>query len=294
VITALLVTARILANPVANVFQKKLAERGASPTFIIGATHALLTAVCLILLWLRITTELASEFWANMVICALLAVAGNVLLVYALEAADLSMLGPINAYKALVGLLIGMLLIREVPTAVGVAGVLLILAGSYFVIDREPSQQRANAFVLFFRHRGIQLRVAALVLSATEAVFLKKALLLSSPLLTFIFWSILGLPIAAILVAVLVRRDVKNELVLLRSQWRMYLAAAFTTGVMQLTTLFTFRELQVGYSLALFQLSAIVSVFLGHRYFQERNIGRRLIGSAIMAAGAVLIVATGG
>jgi hypothetical protein len=37
----------------------------------------------------------------------------------------------------------------------------------------------------------------------------------------------------------------------------------------------------------------LVSVLLGHRYFQERNIGRRLFGSAVMVAGAALIVTLG-
>ena len=55
-----------------------------------------------------------------------------------------------------------------------------------------------------------------------------------------------------------------------------------TTALMQLTTLITFGKLQVGYSLALFQLSALIGVYFGHRYFQERNIRRRLLGSLIM------------
>ena len=63
--------------------------------------------------------------------------------------------------------------------------------------------------------------------------------------------------------------------------------------MMQLATLLTLRDLQVGYSLALFQLSTIVSVLLGRRYFAETNIAERLIGSVVMAAGAVLIVLFG-
>jgi drug/metabolite transporter (DMT)-like permease len=49
----------------------------------------------------------------------------------------------------------------------------------------------------------------------------------------------------------------------------------------------------VGYSLALFQLSTIVTVVLGHRYFQEKNVGRRLAGSAVMTVGAMMIVTVG-
>ena len=62
---------------------------------------------------------------------------------------------------------------------------------------------------------------------------------------------------------------------------------------MQFATLFTFTQLQVGYSLALFQLSTLLSVFFGYRYFHERNIQKRLLGSLIMVGGAVLIVVFG-
>ena len=55
----------------------------------------------------------------------------------------------------------------------------------------------------------------------------------------------------------------------------------------------TFDKLHVGYSLALFQMSTLISVFLGYQYFQERQIRKRLFGSVVMAAGAVLIVMFG-
>jgi len=292
-LTALFVLLRIVANPVSNVLQKKLTQRSANPIFIIGATHALLTLVTLPVLLGPMKLPIGGEFWMNMVLCALLAVAGNALLVYALKSTDLSILGPINSYKAVISLALGVFLIGEIPTVMGLAGVLLILAGSYIVMDRDPHQPRRNAFVQFFRVRGVQLRFAALGLSATEAVFLKRALLLSSPLTTFVFWSILGLPIAATAIALLLGKQAGNDMVVLRHHWRTYLWLAITTGLMQLTTLYTFGKLQVGYSLALFQLSTVLSVLLGYHYFQEGNIRKRFFGSLVMVAGAVLIVVLG-
>ena len=132
-----------------------------------------------------------------MLIAAMLAVASNVLLVYALREADLSLLGPINAFKSVVSLVLGVFLIGERPTTAGVAGVLLIVAGSYFVIDKPASQPVGNAFVRFFSERGIQLRFAALFLLRTEAIVLKRAIVAApSPLAVFVLWCVLGLPIA--------------------------------------------------------------------------------------------------
>jgi drug/metabolite transporter (DMT)-like permease len=257
----------------------------------IVATHGLLTALALPFL-VGTLGGLGLDFWANIVTAVVLAVAGYVFLWYALRSADLSMLAPINAYKAVLGLLLAVVLIGEVPSLSGLIGVALIVAGSYLVIDRVPGQAHSSAFRQFAREPGVQLRFAALVCSATESVFLKRALLLSSPVTTFLIWTVLCFAIAAI-AAVLFRRGAAAEVTRLSSEWRTLLWLTATTALMQLATLITFGKLQVGYSLALFQLSALIGVYLGHRYFQERNIRRRLLGSLVMVTGAMLIVTLG-
>ena len=287
-LTILAVVARIVTNPLSNVFQKQLTQRSADPLFIIAATHGLLTAIALPFLLGQQLGTLGLVFWANMLTAVVLAVAGNVMLVYALRSTDLSVLGPINAYKAVLSLVLAVILIGEVPTLFGLLGVMLIVAGSSFVIDRVPGQPRSSAFLQFARESGVRLRFAALICSATEAVFLKRALLLSSPITTFLLWAVLGFPVA--MAAALLRSGIADEVMRLGREWRTYLWLTATTGLMQVTTLLTFAKLQVGYSLALFQLSTLVTVYLGHRYFQEPNIRRRLLGSLIMVIGAMLIV----
>ena len=291
-LTALAVLIRIVANPLSNVFQKQLAQRSAEPLVTIVATHGLLTVLAVAVLAGMPVAALGLDFWTNILIAVVLAVASYVFLWYALKSTDLSVLGPINAYKAVLGLLLAVVLIGEVPNLSGLIGVALIVAGSYFVIDRVPGQGHRSAFRQFAKEPGVQLRFAALICSATEAIFLKRALLLSSPITTFLIWTVLCFVIAAT-AAVLLRKNVVTEVTRLKSEWRTLLWLAATTGLMQLTTILTFGKLQVGYSLALFQLSALLTVYLGHRYFQERNIRRRLLGSVIMVIGAMLIVTLG-
>ena len=290
---ALAVAARIAANPISNAFQKRLTAAPAHPVFIIAATHALLTAVVAPFAWHAGMTSLTRAFWLNMAVSASLAVVGNVLLVYALRAGDLSVLGSINAYKAVLSLVLGVFLSGEVPSATGAGGVLLILLGSAIVVERGEGHSRGTALVRFFREPGVQLRFAALACSATEAVFLKRAVLASAPVLVFYMWSVLGVVVAAVCGALVLNGQIGSEMRTFRRRWRMYVCLAAATGVMQLTTLLTFGALQVGYSLALFQLSTLISVFLGYRYFQERSIARRLAGAVVMIVGALMIVMGG-
>ena len=136
---------------------------------------------------------ISDEFLGYMSICTFLTIGGNVLIVQAVKRSDLSVLGPINSYKPVVSLVPGMIWFGEFPSPMALIGIASIVVGSYFLLEKDPTQAGRNLFVHFFSDRGIQYRFAALILSALEAVVLKKALLVSTPLMTFAFWAVLGL-----------------------------------------------------------------------------------------------------
>jgi drug/metabolite transporter (DMT)-like permease len=222
-----------------------------------------------------------------------LTVAGNVLLVQAVRRSDLSLLGPINAYKSVIGLVPGLILLGEVPGVMGLAGIGLIVAGSYVIVDRPAAsagRPRRNALMRLLTERGVQYRFAAMALTAVEAGFGKRALLASSPFLTFAGWAVLGLVAAAVVAPVLLRGTLRPQVVVARANVGTYLALAASTAVMQLCTVYVLAGFQVGYALALFQTSTVLTVLLGWRVFDERNVVRRLVGSMVMIGGATLIM----
>ena len=292
-LTTLLVAARIVSNPVSNVLQKQLAQRGVHPIAVIGSTHLLL-ALPAIPWWLASGERPTSPaFWGNLVLCAALAVASNVLLVAALKEADLSLLGPINAYKAVLSLGLGVVVLGEMPTLYGVAGVGLILVGSYRLSDPPAMELSGSRPDGLWRNRGVQLRLAALGLSATEAVYLKRAMQSGSPAVTLAAWAVAGVPFAVLAGWLWMRTPAGTQRPAVRGNIGTCVALALTTGLMQGATLFTFNRLPVGYSLALFQTSALLSVVLGHQFFREGRLARRLTGSLFMVAGAAMIALLG-
>ncbi len=281
---------RITANPFSNVFQKRLTQHGASPAAVVAVTLGLLSVACLPLLWVE-PWPASSEFWLNIALVGVLSAAANVLIVEALKRSDLSLLGPINAYKAVVSLVPGLVLLGEFPGPLGSAGIALIVVGSYFLVDRRLDEPQQNLFVRFFRERGVQFRFAALVCSAVEAVFYKRALLAATPLSAFAWWCVLGFVLTLAAALWLNDRSQRTaDRAVLRSNVGTYLLLATTTGLMQLTTSYVFAHMQVGLALALFQTSALVSVVLGRAVFREQKFWERLLGSLIMAVGAALVV----
>lgn len=282
------VAVRIVSNPLSNASQKALTHRGANPLFIIFATYALLSAVCAPLLFAaRVPSDPA--FWFNLILCAVLAVAGNALLVHALRSSDLSIIGPINAYKPVVSLIPAIVLLHEVPGLLALIGIVLIVAGNCFCTG--PSPRGAGALRGFLADEGVRYRFAALVLSAIEAVFLKKAVVASSASTTFLMWSVLGLLVSlGVLCLPFLQVNLRHELSVMRSNAVTYGLLFLTTGLMQLCTLVVLEQFQVGPALALFQTSTLISVLLGRGVFQEPHFARRLGGSFVMMTGAVLII----
>ncbi|MBQ7112425.1 MAG: EamA family transporter, partial [Thermoguttaceae bacterium] len=155
------VVLRIVSNSFASVFQKRLAARGRRPFFVNAATFALLTFACVGPAFSVDWTRFEPTFWRDVVVSGVLCALGNACLVAALGRGELSILGPINAWKAVVGLIFGFFLLGEAPTFPALFGVFLIGIGSYFVLDASPER---FSFRLLFGNSAIRLRVAALIL----------------------------------------------------------------------------------------------------------------------------------
>ena len=289
-LTWICVAIRILANPFSNVFQKMLTRRAVDPLSVVCATHLLLSLACLPVLLSQLP-PLSWDFWWNICVSAGLCVMGNALIVLALQKSDLSVLGPINAYKSVVSLIPGFILLGEFPAPLGLAGIAMIVAGSYFLVDQRRDEAGASGLRRLLSDQGIQFRIAALVCSAVEAVFLKRAILASSWFVTFAYWSLLGLAISLAVIPIAIGITRAFQSLQLLNKHRYVLAMLFaTTGLMQLSTNYVLQAMPVGYALALFQTSTIVSVVLGYHLFQEQHFLRRLIGSVIMVTGAVLVI----
>lgn len=208
ILTSVAIILRVLSNPLGNVFQKQLTNRYNHPLLINFLTFLLLSVFCIIpaiqVRWL----ELPFEFWKYCILAGIVGATGNGFLVKALQCGDLSVLSPINSYKSVVGIIVGIFLLGEIPNLWGIAEVHLV---------KEFKRIKIRDLFSYF-----------------------------------------------------------------------YLVLCI--GTMQYTTNYVFDHMEVGYALALFQLSTIVSIFLGYRIFKEENITKKLIGSVIMVAGSVMII----
>lgn len=281
-LTTIAVILRILANPFANVFQKQLTVVH-HPLLVNFITYFLLSIVCIFFSFNIPWLQLPRECWLFALLGGLTGAFGNAFLVKAMKAGELSVLGPINSYKSIVGIITGVIVLSEIPNVWGVIGVVLIIYGSYFVLD--TTEDRFTWALL--KRKEIQYRIWAMVLTGIEAVFVKKVILASSVVTSFVLWCWLG----AVFSFVLMMTDKNVSLAdAKRTGVSRFLLLVICIGITQIATSYAFEKMPVGYALSLFQLSAIVSIFLGHRIFKEKDVMKKLIGSVIMIIGSVMII----
>lgn len=271
---------RIFSNSFSNVFQKKLTKSGEAATCINCINYILMNLISIPLILLVNFSLITPEFWLYAIAGGITGAIGNCFMVLALKQGELSVLGPINSYKAIVGMIFGIFLLHEYPNIYGVLGIGLIIIGSYFILESPKALLR----------KDIQYRIYALIFTAIEAVFIKKVIILSSIASSFIISSFLGA-----IFSYLIMRILENEKLHIPTKKNsiMYISTTLCFAIMTFTTAYVFKYMNVGYALSLFQLSIILNVILGYKLFNEKKLIKKLLGSLIILIGSAAILIFG-
>lgn len=276
-----IIVLRIFLGPIANVYQKKISNKGANSVFVVFVTYFIISVILFPFLFFINYQNLGIIFWKLIIITSLLDAAGNIFLVKALQTTDLSIFGPINSLKPAVTMIFAIFVINEIPTLNGIIGLIIILLGTIFL-----TYEKTTKFTL---SKGILFRVIGIILSATASIYMKKSITYSSVEITLIFWAVISTPLM-FLILMLNFKKTKSNLYILKNNISDYTKLTIIYLIMPYVTLLCFKHTLVSYSLALFQLSSIITLFFGYKYFNEKNIKKKIICSTFMIIGALLIL----
>lgn len=280
ILTSLAIIIRIITNSLTGVFQKKLTLKKETPANVNFNNYFILAFISLITLFFIPKPELKDGFFIFAILGGITGAICNYFMVEALKYGKLSILGPINSYKAIVGMIFAIFLLGEFPNILGLIGVVLIILGSYFIFDTLN-------FLEIFNKKEVRYRFYALIFSAIEAVFIKKVILLSSVPISVIVSFILG---AFFSYLILAKDKIKPIKTPQKSVLIFYILSALSFGLMTITTAYIFKHIDVAYALSLFQLSVILNIILGWKIFREKDILKKLIGAFIIITGAIIII----
>jgi len=286
-----LIFGRLIFSLASNVYQKKLSHHGLHPFYIVASTYCVLSVLSLP--WLSVVniSSLSQNFWLNVSLASLVDVGGWMFLVMSLSKTDLSVFGPLNAYKVIVSMLLAMLFLHEVPSWQGLAGVFIIIIGSFWLLPAR-SKRNSGKILDLFMDKGVQARFISIVLFAIGTVFLKKSVMAGGALETLLCWSIIGLPLVLLSNFLLMPGSMQHELKNSKAHLHTIIGIGVMVFAMQYLTLVLLAQMLVAYALALFQLGMMLQVLIGYHVFNEQNIRRKLLASLLMMLGSILVLMT--
>jgi len=292
----IIVLVRIVTAVLLSVWQKVLAQRGAHPAAIVFGMY-LFTAVlgAPTLGWLE-PRELRPGFWTAVGWAGMLDALGNVFLLLSLRVTDLSIFGPLNAYKSVFALLVSYLVLGEIPSPVGVLGVIVITGSSLLLFWPTRSLPQGSSQSPWLS-LGVGFRLLGILFFVLGSTYLKISAL-SGPLwFAFYGWCVIGAFVSGVAWLGMCSEARRAPLLTLCREWRggwhAFVGIAVLNAGMQLATLHVLRETLVGYAMALFQLGVILHVVAGRAVFREQDVVRRLLAAVGMFGGSLLILRFG-
>lgn len=285
----LFVLGRLIFSSSSNVFQKQLANHGLHPFYIVMVSYLVLSIICVPLLWTFNPFVLSQTFWINIFFAALLDMAGTLFLVMSLSKTDLSVFGPLNAYKVVISMILAMLFLGEIPSSQGFIGVGIILIGSFLLFPSTKKTGSSRVFVLLL-DRGVQYRFLSILLFSIGTLPLKNSVIAGGAISTTVFWCLIGFPLAIMAHTLFIKGSLQSDIQQSKSQVYRFLYLGISMFLMQYMTMIVLSQFYIAYSLALFQLGMVLQVFLGWHIFNEKHVLRRLFASGVMIAGSLLVL----
>jgi len=223
-------------------------------------------------------------FWRTVAVMLPLEIAGLVLYVKAIRISPLSLTVPFMALSPVFIIVFAFIFLGEWPTRGGLGGIVLIAAGAYLLNASASSRGFLAPVKAAFKEPGsLLMMVVALIYSITSTLG-KVAVQHSSPVFFgFAYPFMLALVMGAYLIW-------RGRFLLVFSRPRAFLPIGFFTAVMISTHFMAINLTQVAYMISVKRTSLLWSVLMGRLIFKEANLGDRLLGSAVMLAGVMLII----
>lgn len=233
-------------------------------------------------------TEVKSsfQFWYGFTCAGIIQIIASVLYMQAIAKGDISSVIPMLSFTPLFLLLFGPLIIGEFPSLTGLAGVLLVVAGSYLLNLDFKKINLLEPFRAIIRNKGTRLMLIVAILWSISGAFDKISINNSSVLQHITFTNILIFIVITVTLIIQKKFDLS---VIRRSKNNLLLVSGLTTA----SYFFHYSALAltlVAYVIAIKRTAGVFSVILGAVFLKESNLRQRLIGSIIMFLGVLLIL----
>ena len=273
-----------LSDAVRNVLAKQNTE-DFDPLVVTWTLTAYSLIILIPLMFVKGIPSLDGTFWLALSIRTVLDVIATILYVRALKYTDLSLSLPLLSLTPLFLLLTGWIINGDFPNAVGVAGVIAIVVGTYFLYYSRDNKFY-QPFAAIYKDRGARMMLAVAVIWGVTTPLHKVAILHSNPY----FYTGFGVLVIAICLTPLAMwanmKDFKRSIQL--KNLPQVVPAGFAGGVSILSQMIGQSIAPAVLILSLKRTSIIFSSLMGGIFFGE-PIRKRMVPIFLMVLGVILI-----
>lgn len=208
-----------------------------------------------------------------------------ILYMRAIKSSDLSITVPMVAFTPLFLLITSPILVGEFPSAAGLLGVILIVAGSYLLHLRQISRGFFMPFKALFEQPGPRYMMLVAFIWSITANFDKIGVCNSSPF----FWSFSLAAFMSLLMLPVALYHTPRFFYILKKNIPCLLPIGLFQGCAMIFHMLALQLTLVAYVVAIKRTSTAISVGWGALFFKEKNIREKLLGVLIMLSGVTLI-----
>lgn len=181
------------------------------------------------------------------------------------------------------------IILGEALKLIEIGGMVLLLGGTY-VLQLKRKEEVLKPVEESVKPKGHYYILGALILFTITSI-LDKALLQNYkvPLNAFIGFQHLFFAIVFVFLAVIYSRDV-NLKKSFKFSWKLIAVLAVITITYRYSYLYAVKIAPVALVLSIKRISVFFAVLIGGKLFQDKSLTRRVIATAVMILGAILII----
>ncbi len=230
--------------------------------------------------------EIGPRFYSSVFVTGVVNVVAALLYFKALKTTDLSLAIPMISFTPAFLVLTSFFLLGELPTMLGIIGILLIVIGSYVLNTTKDRARLSEPIKSIIANRGTLYMLIVAFLFSISSNYDKLVVLNSDA----IFSSATVLLFLGVCFLIISMAKARNELINSKKYTGRFLLVGTVLSLVAITINIAFTMQIVPYVISLKRLSILFSVMYGGYWFKETNIFRRALGAIIMLAGAILII----
>lgn len=222
-------------------------------------------------------------FWLTVAGLVPLEIISLILYIKAIRLSPLSLTVPFLALSPVFIIFIAFVFLGELPDRSGIIGILLITIGAYML--NASAEGVLGPVKAILKEPGSLLMLVVAVIYSVTSTLGKVAVQHSSPVFFGFFYPF------TLTVVLTVFLGARGKLGQVFSKPAVFIPIGLCTSAMIISHFIAISMTQVAYMIAVKRTSLVFSVIYGWLLFKEEKIKERLVGSALMLAGVVMILA---